>query len=76
MQALVGFKLDFWDYATFATASLAGIAGNTYIHLDCRVAGAHRDRTQAPGRGSGQAIGMGGATAHRTAVDPGIHLGI
>ena len=27
MQALVGFELDFWDYATFATASLAGIAG-------------------------------------------------
>jgi hypothetical protein len=27
MQALVGFKLDFWDYATFATASLASIAG-------------------------------------------------
>ncbi len=27
MQALVGFKLDFWDYATFATAFLAGAAG-------------------------------------------------
>ena len=24
MESLMGFKLDFWDYATFATAALAG----------------------------------------------------
>ena len=24
---MLGFELDFWDYATFATAALAGVAG-------------------------------------------------
>jgi hypothetical protein len=24
---MLGFELDFWDYATFATAALAGFAG-------------------------------------------------
>jgi Protein of unknown function (DUF3302) len=32
--AMLGFKLDFWDYATFAVAALAGAAGVlTYIWL-------------------------------------------
>jgi len=26
MQALLGFELDFWDYATFATAAAAAVA--------------------------------------------------
>jgi len=32
--AMLGFELDFWDYATFATAALAGAAGVlTYIWI-------------------------------------------
>jgi len=31
---MLGFELDFWDYATFATAALAGFAGVlTYIWI-------------------------------------------
>jgi hypothetical protein len=31
---MLGFELDFWDYATFATAALAGAAGVlTYIWI-------------------------------------------
>jgi len=31
---MLGFELDFWDYATFATAALAGFAGvMTYIWI-------------------------------------------
>ena len=31
---MLGFELDFWDYATFATAFLAGVAGVlTYIWI-------------------------------------------
>ena len=73
---MLGFELDFWDYATFVTAALAGCRGRYDLHLDCRVARAHRPRAQAPGGRSGQAHGMGRAAADHTALDSGIHLGV
>ena len=49
---MLGFELDFWDYATFATAALAGGAGVLiYIWiagLPGRIALARNHRKQRP----------------------------
>ena len=51
---MLGFELDFWDYATFATAALAGFAGvMIYIWiagLPGRIALARKHVLQIEGR--------------------------
>ncbi len=42
---MLGFELDFWDYATFATAAMAGVAVRL-IYI--RIVGTHRQCRNHP----------------------------
>ena len=73
---MLGFELDFWDYATFADGGAGRFRRGAHLHLDRRVARADRPRPQPPGSRGGEDHGLGRVAADRSAVDPGLHLGV
>ena len=75
MEALLGFELDFWDYATFAAMSVIVLGGLGCGGFHPGPAGPHRDRPQASRGRGGLSYGLGRLSCGR-AVDPGARLGI
>ena len=47
MEALLGFEIGFWDYATFAALFVIVVAGLATAVFHPGPAGAHRHRSQA-----------------------------
>ena len=73
---MLGFELDFWDYATFATVALAGLAGVLIYIWIAGLPGRIALARNHPEAEAVKIMGWAGSAADHPAVDPGLHLGV